>query len=373
MVYFSNMDEAQLIWRLARWIGRRESGAARLSWTGGEVIVRLHCGRVVSIDGIDPSLLATRLGCQPAGHKDLLEEGRALAKAGSISETQAIGTAKEILQEAIHTWILEPGRRLDLVEGQPDIPEGPSISITHAIVELILSDTTGRVHAKVLPDLEVLLRRSPKFIELYAPLRLSEDADLIVAKITGQRTAKEIAEHSPHQPDEVLRLLGALVAAGMLEPVPVALTARHLELSSTPVPEDETKPRRLPVGWIVAALAVVGIALGVLGYFLAGSRGAQVEEVGTWGIVVDMGCEPQDLQRVLKRAEENPTSLRAVRATLDQGNECWRLVWGAYPSKSLADEALQSLPDNLVRGGFQPHSMELEPEPTETTGARPQN
>jgi hypothetical protein len=329
---------------------------------------------VVSIDGLSPSILADRLGCQPCGHKDLLEEGRALAREGLTSETQAIGTAKEILQEAVRTWILDSERRLDLVEGEPDIPEGPSISITHAIVELVLSDTTGETHANVLPDLEVLLRRTPKFIELYAPLRLSEDADLIVAKITGQRTAKEIAERSPHQMDEVLRLLGALVASGMLEPVPVALPSHDVELISTSVPEEEPRHKRLPIAWIMVGLVAVAAILGALGYFLTGSREEPlVEESGSWGLVVDMGCEPQDLQRVLKRAEENPKTLRAIRASLEEGEECWRLVWGEYPSKALAEEALQSLPANLVRDGFEPHSVELQPEPPEETGNQPQD
>ena len=31
------------------------------------------------------------------------------------SETEAIGTTKEILQEAIHAWMIDPERTLDLV------------------------------------------------------------------------------------------------------------------------------------------------------------------------------------------------------------------------------------------------------------------
>ena len=367
------MDEPQLIWRLGRWIGRRESGAARLGWSDGEVIVRLHGGRVVSIDCLDPSVLAERLGCEPAGHKDLLEEGRALANAGVISETQAIGMTKEILQEAIHAWILDPDRKLDLVEGEPDIPEGPSISITHSIVELVLSDTTGNAHARVLPSLDVLLRRTQKFIELYAPLRLSEDADLIVAKITGQRTANEIAERSPHELDEVLRLLGALVAAGMLEPVPVALPTHDMELISTSIPDEDVAPRRLPIGWIMITLVVIGIVLGFLGYHLSGTDEPSVEEQGLWGIVVDMGCEPQDLERVLKRAEGNPKTLRAVRASLEEGDECWRLVWGEFSSQTEAEESLQGVPANLIRDGFEPHSIELQPEPAAVAKDQPQD
>ena len=86
-----------------------------------------------------------------------------------------------------------------------------------------------------------------------------------------------------------------------------------------------------------------------------------------------MGCEPQDLQRVLKRAEENPKTLRAVRASLEEGDECWRLVWGDFSSQTEAEESIQGVPVNLIRNGFEPHSIELQPEPSAEAEDRPQD
>jgi hypothetical protein len=355
------VSDPELIWRLGRWIGRRESGAAQLAWGDQELILRIHVGKIVSIEGLDPNALAQRLECEPLGNKDLLEEARSLAKVRDVAETQAVGTAKEMLQEAIHEWLLASNRGLELVDGEPDLAEGPNISITHAIVELVLADTERNVYRSILPDLGVLLRRSGNFLDLYAPLRLSEDADLIVAKITGQRTADEIASRSPHEKLDVLRLLSALVATGMLEPIPVVVPSEEVELMPEPDAVGPPQARRLPVGWILAVGLVLVIIIAAAGYFF--TRGGQSEPVqedpGRWAIVVDMGCEPQDLQRVLKKANEHPKDLRAIRTAIDEGDECWRLVWGEFSSQAEAEGEIGSVPNGMRRDGFDPHVVEL--------------
>jgi len=355
------MDEAQLIWRLGRWIARRDNGGARLTWSGGSITLRLREGRLVSTEGLDTATLASRLGCAGLGHADLLEEARALATQRGVQEMEAVGCAKETVETALRSWYLDPNRQLELVEEEPPAVDGATISMTHAVVELILNDAGSELCSRILPDLKVLLRRTASFIDLYVPLRLSEDADLIVAKITGQRTAEEIALRSPHGTDEVVRLLAALIAAGMLEPVPVVTPPKEVELLPSTFPEEPPPRRRVRIGLLLGLAAGVAalliIATLVLLRVLAGTNAAPPAR---WGVVIDMGCEPQDLQRVLRKANQHPQILRAVKASSERDEPCWRLVWGRFASAGEASTAIASLPSGLKRQGFEPHPIELE-------------
>ena len=137
-----------------------------------------------------------------------------------------------------------------------------------------------------------------------------------MAKITGQRTAEEIATRSPHGSDEVIRLLAALIATGMLEPVPVVTPATEVDLLPDGFPDEQPVRRRLRVGWILIIAAAIGVVAVVAAILIArvlasGSTRPQ----SSWGVVVDMGCEPQDLQRVLRKANQQPQTLRAVKAS----------------------------------------------------------
>jgi hypothetical protein len=357
------MSDPYEIWQFGHWIARREGGAARLGWSGGELILRLHNGRIRFVEGVDPSELCRRLSCEPLGNIDLLEEARGLAGTAQIAETIAMGAAKELLQKSLRDWLIDPQRELEIVEGEPDGVDGATISITHILVELVLSDTTSEVARSILPDLDVLLNRSPNFLDLYGPLRLSEEADLIVSKISGERTAQEVADRSTHGPDEVVRLLAALAAAGILEPEPALVVSGDIDL--IPVDEGEkSRRRRVPVPWIVAAVAGLVIALVVLIWMMSGSKTTAADEAVAasdikWGLVIDMGCEPQDLQRVLKKAQNNPKTVRPVAIDSGEGEPCWQLVWGRFPSREAAEEAIGEIPGGLSQQGFEPHSIEL--------------
>jgi len=364
------MDEAQLTWRLGRWIARRGSGEARLTGSEGTLTLRLREGRLVSVGGVDPTLLAGRLGVAGLGHADLLDEARALASQGGIQEMEAVGSAKEMVEERLRAWFLDPDRQLELVEEEPEAVDGATISLTHAVVELILNDPGRELASAILPDLKVLLRRSGSFIDLYVPLRLSEDADLIVAKITGQRTAEEIATRSPHDTDEVVRLLAALVAAGMLEPVPVVTPTHEVELLPSSLPEEPPTRRRLRVGVILGiAVGVAAVLIAVTFILLKVLEGSSAPPPARWGVVIDMGCQPQDLQRVLKKANQHPQTLRAVKVTASQDETCWRLVWGHFASSEEASAAITSLPTGMKRQGFEPHPIELDVDPEESPAA----
>jgi hypothetical protein len=81
-----------------------------------------------------------------------------------------------------------------------------------------------------------------------------------------------------------------------------------------------------------------------------------------WGLVVDMGCEPQELQRVLRKVRQYPDALRAVEAGGAEGGPCWRLIWGRFPSREAASRAIADIPAHLKLEGFTPHAVELPPE-----------
>ncbi len=348
------MNGPQVIWRLGRWIGAHGTGIMRLSWAGGSLVLRVARGKVVGAEGPDPGLIASRLGGKTAGNADLLAEARAVARAMGVDETEAVATAKAVVEEAVRSWILDPGRSLDVEDEAVEAGGGPTISLPHALVEMMLAGDGDDLASMILPDPGVLLRRSPGFLERYASLRLAEEADLIVAKVTGQRTADEIARRSPHGPGEVLRLLAALVIAGLLEPVPVAAVA------PTDIPLDPTAitpagpPRRLRFAWIVTAVIVLCLVLAAIAWTVIGHRSRGPSSSARWGVVVDSGCRPRDLQRILQAAGRHPAELIAQRQDRPDGEACWELVWGRFTSRGEAEAAEASVPKSLLHKGFKP-------------------
>jgi hypothetical protein len=86
---------------------------------------------------------------------------------------------------------------------------------------------------------------------------------------------------------------------------------------------------------------------------------ANVEASADWGVVVEMGCEPQDLQRVLRKRSQHPKNLRTVQADSGDGESCFRLVWGSFPSRESAEAAIEDVPSGLLEDGFHPHVVEV--------------
>jgi len=367
-----DMHDPDLIWRFGRWTARRETGKVRFTNSGGEIVLEVIDGKAVSVQGLDPTEVARRLGTSPAGNQELLDEAAAIAEEHGIPEAQAVGIVKEMLQEAVAEWMADPDRRLDLVPGDILIGDGPTISMTHVVVEMVLSDQGGRLAQAILPDTDVLLKRTEGFLELYSPLRLSEEADLIVAKVTGQRTAREISSRSPHGSGEVDSLIAALVATGMLEPTALA----DVEVEPRPavpvvLPKPEPQRTRVPIWALLGTLAVVLAVVALLTAWWNRSYQHDVEPAITgaeWALVVDMGCEPQELQRVLKKARQHPRDLKPVAAEAGEDSPCWRLVWGRFPNREAANQAIAGIPSDLLMDGFTPHAIEL---PTELAIAPP--
>ncbi len=114
------MQDPIQIWEFGRWIARRDPGSARLSWTGGEIVLGVRQGRIHSVEGLASEELAERLGCEGAGEDDLLAEARALGQNRGVPETQAMGAAKEILQGALHHWLMDPDREFSIDDERTD-------------------------------------------------------------------------------------------------------------------------------------------------------------------------------------------------------------------------------------------------------------
>jgi len=354
------MQDPTQIWELGRWIAQRDVRSIRLSWTGGEAVLGLRDGRIHGARGLDLDELARRLGCNGVGAPDLLAEARALGRTHGIAETRAMSAAKEIIQEALRSWLIDSDRKLELVDDEPSEANGATISMSHALVELILADTTQGVADAVVPDRSIHLRRAPGFLDLYAPLRLSEEADLIVASITGERTAVDIASGSSHSPEEVFRLVAALIATGMLEPIEATVPAGELEWPMVELPDDEPLRRRIPP-WAIATAAAFLVLVIIVFMLLRGGPGPEASgtTIGDWGIVVEMGCEPQDLQRLLRKRNTERKALRTVKADPATGDTCFRLVWGSFATREDAEAAIGEVPPGLVEDGFEPHVVEI--------------
>jgi len=361
------MNDPQVIWRLGRWVSKRIPGSARLIASDVAFEMELSEGRIVGVGGIDTSLLGRALNCEPVGESDLIAEALALAAANEIPEATVMGAAKVLFQDHLRTWMLDTDRQLELVDGIQELRPTNSISATHAFVELILSDPDGTIAAAVLPSLDVLLRRADGFLDLYAPLGLAEEADLIVAKITGQRTAEEIAARSPHEHDDIVKLLAALTASGMLEAVHAATPDKSPVLIVAPEPpvgpDRQIRGRRLSPLLVLAAFAVIAVAAIATWWFAFQQEDAapEPETTGHWAVAVDLGCEPHEFRRLLQVARRHD-DVRPVALTGNGENAdgtCWRLVWGDFPTMAQAESAISSVPPSIRREGFEPHVVEI--------------
>jgi hypothetical protein len=140
---------------------------------------------------------------------------------------------------------------------------------------------------------------------------------------------------------------------------------------------DEGERRRIPVLWILIAAVVLIGALAAIAWFM--SRGEQPESAPSaaavesgdlnWSLVVDMGCDPQDLQRVLNKAQQNTENVRPVATESGEGEPCWRLVWGRFSSSEAAMAAAADIPSTIRQEGFEPHAIELSDEDWDSPGA----
>jgi len=122
--------------QLSRWVATRPSGTVRLTWSEGTLVLRVASGRVVALEGLDPVPLR-RLGAPAVDDGDALEAARAVAESTGRPESEAVGLVKEMMESAIKAWMLDPARELEIDPSGPVEPRQPSISLPHALVELV--------------------------------------------------------------------------------------------------------------------------------------------------------------------------------------------------------------------------------------------
>jgi len=302
---------------------------------------------------------------------------RQAAEKYELSAEESIGAVKVLIQEDLAMWLCHPDRQLKLLDEEPEIGPDPNISFQHALIELILTAKEDVFSQHVLPEKSIVLRRHQNFSKQYSALRLSEEADLVVARINGQRSITDILSRSSLPEAEIFRLLAALTSAGILE---IALLEEQTESAPESSPETdregldvtllqedspspgEVPPRNLPRWLVPTAAAAVLLLITVLWFvFSKPSNPTQVTGHGAhWGIVVDLACEAADYRRLMQMANSRNDVL-ALATEGDSSAPCWRLVWGDFSSKLKAEEKISSVPKKLIPPGFKAHVIEYQP------------
>lgn len=371
------MDHSETIHRLGHWIASHQAGVLRLAWPQGELFLTIRDGKIVSAVGPDGQRLARVLGTRTGDEKDLMLAAREASEKHNIPIDEAVGAVKVLLQQELGSWLTNPDRELKLLDEQPEVGPDPNISFQHALIELILTADEDIFSTHILPDKSTILKRNEHFSDHYSSLRLSEEADLVVARIDGQRKISDILSKSSLAGAEILRLLSALTAAGLLEMVadpPGALEEeiKEPELSVT-LMDDNSEKETQPQGHHLSPWVIVGAGVGSLllislvwFFFLRPSPPLESTEAnGHWGLVVDLACEPAEYRRMIRKADSR-ADVQAIESAGDSSSDqpCWQLVWGDFPSKGRARDSINDIPKILRHEGFQAHPIELSVSPS---------
>lgn len=373
------MSRSETIYRLGHWIASHKPGVLRLSWKDRELFLTLREGKIVSAVGPSPRRLARLLGPGiRVDEADLMIAARQAAEKNQLPIEESVGAVKVLIQEDLSQWLCDPNRELKLLDEQPELGPDPNISFQHALIELILTARDDIYSQHILPDRSKALRRHRNFSEQYGALRLSEEADLVVARIDGHRDIAEVLTRSSLPEAEIHRLLAALTSAGILEivepekreeaPEPPEPPEPELIVSVMKEDEDETSnahKKKLPP-WIVlvaAASILLIIALSVFLYF-GPFQSQEKTPVGEhWGVVVDLACEAGEYRRLMETANRRKDVL-ALPTDEDSSSPCWRLIWGDFPNRRDAEDAIRKIPKDLRHEGFKAHVLEYHPQPT---------
>jgi hypothetical protein len=62
---------------------------------------------------------------------------------------------------------------------------------------------------------------------------------------------------------------------------------------------------------------------------------------------------------MLRKRNLERKALRTVKADPANGDTCFRLIWGSFPSREAAETAIDGVPPNLVEDGFEMHVIEV--------------
>ena len=339
--------------QLALWVGRKGKGSARLLWGGNELVLHVLGLQIVAVEGSDNERLAAAFGLTSGG--EWFSEAATAVSSGQVTQAEANAVVKRALAERLLEFLAARDAEVSFDTEARYEPHGLTISYPHLVVELTLGPAGEAVAAAFLPEPELILRRLPDFPKRVGALGLTEEGMAILAKVNDQRTALEIADPSPHGRDVALRLLAAAVGAGLIEAVS---EVAEIPLNTTPAPRFEMAPRRRIFPWVLVVLAVVAAAV-----YLVATRpwegGSLVGGGGPWAVAVDGGCQPAELERLYRRQDKDPDNFKVV--PFGEGQEqCYRLVWGHFPSKESAEGTISRLPAGVTSRGFAPHVVRVE-------------
>jgi hypothetical protein len=346
------MGRATAAGQLALWVGRRGKGSASLRWAQRELMVHVSGLQIVGVEGDDSGHLQAAFGLTGGG--EWFAQAAAAVAGGQVSQAEANAVVKRALAENLREFFLAPDADASFESGLPAEAHGLTISYPHLMVEMVLGSGGESLVDVLLPEPSLLLRRLPDFPKRVGALGLTEEAMAILAKINDQRSALEIADPSPHGRELALRLLAAAVGAGLVESV---TKITEVPLATTPPPRLAAVPRSRT--WVVGVVIVIAVAVVVL-LFLRPWRSSQVMGGGgPWAVAVDGGCQPAELERLYRRQEQDKENLRVV--PFGQGDQqCYRLIWGRFPSKEAAEGTISRLPAGTVARGFPPHVVRVE-------------
>jgi len=343
--------------QLAEWVGRKAKGSARLRWGGGELVLLVSGLQIVGVEGDDNDVLAAAFGLTESG--DWFAEAQAAVAAGQVSQAEANAVVKRAIAARLHDFFLAADGEVSFTTDLPDEEWGLTVSYPHLVIEMVLGKDGEALVPIFLPEPDQVLRCLPDYARRVGALGLTDEAVAILAKINNQRTAQEIALPSPHGRDVALRLLAAAVGAGLAEASagiadkPLLEVAPHFSAAA---------PKRRRLWPAMLLLLVVVLAAAALVYkpwvwTRTAGRG------GPWAVAVDGGCQPAELERLYRRQEQDKTALRVVPFGRGE-DQCYRLVWGHFPSKEEAEDAKSRLPDGTAARGFVPHVVKVETAPS---------
>lgn len=341
--------------QLALWVGRKGRGVARLRWNGRQAEVLVGGLQILGVRGDDAGTLEPALAGDP--EVDWFVRATEAVNSGKITQNEANAAVKRAVADLLREFLAASDATVSFDARTAIAPSGLTISYPHLITEMVLGPDGERVAGVYLPDPALVMRRLPDFSRRVGVLGLTEQAIAVLSKINDVRTAGEIAESSAHGRDTALRLLAAATGAGLTEASP--------RVAELPLPQDGEAQEAIGGAsrrfwrWFVLVLLLAAIAV-VIALARPWERHDRAGSGGPWGIAVDMGCQPTEVERLYRRQGQDRDNLRLSKFA--NGREtCFRLVWGHYRDRQAAEQAMKTLPASVIGRGFAPHVVMVEP------------
>ncbi len=339
--------------QLALWVGRKSKGSAQLRWGQSELVLHVTALQIVAVEGDDGDRLAAAFGLTGGG--EWFAQAAGAVAAGQVSQAEANAVVKRALAERLREFFTAPDGEVAFETVLRHEPQGLTISYPHLVMEIVLGPGGERVADAVLTDPTLILRRLPDFPKRVGALGLTDEGMAILAKVNDQRTAQEIADPSPHGREVAMRLRAAAPAGGLVE---AAIRVAEVPLATTQAPRFGVAPRRRRWPWALLAAAAVAVVV-TLAFVRPWGGGALVGGGGPWAVAVDGGCQPAELERLYRRQEQDKLNFRVV--PFGRGDaQCYRLIWGHFPTKEAAEDVISHLPGNVTSRGFPPHVVRVE-------------